>query len=170
MLISVTLISYYIYDRSEQEVDNELGNINSEVKQAVNFDVPSEWFVNIKQPDILLTKHEVLPEIGNTEVYAYGDSISITNLIIEISPEEWVKQSFPNEDPLYKTKEWVEISGNDIFAVQAEAGGASGDVISYHYFNGNQVTIFSLYTADINSVTGAKNKSDLIKIVSSYIN
>ena len=170
LLISISVISYYVYKTFGQETEIVLENIVTTTKQDIDFDVPDGWFVNIKQPDILLTKHEVLPEIGNTETYAYGDSISITNLIIENSPEEWIEQRFPNEDPSYKSKEWIEISGNNIFEVRSEAGGASGDVLSYYYFNDNQVTIFSLYTIDISSNAGVKNKSDLIKIISSYFN
>ena len=159
LIIFVSLIIYYLINYTKQ----------ISVEEDVNFEIPKGWFLNYKEPDILLTKHKILPKIDNTEIYAYGDSINITKIVIENDKYEWVKQSFPDEDPLYKSKSWVEIGKSKLFEVLADAGGSDGEVLTYYYFQNNEVIIFSLYLKDVSSDAGMESRNDFLNVVSSYI-
>ncbi|WKZ29373.1 MAG: hypothetical protein QY323_01425 [Patescibacteria group bacterium] len=139
---------------------------------AVN--VPAGWYLHhTKSGGIIFTRQENLPDIGATEGFAYGEQITMAELVLDKSMEEWIASRFPENDPLYTLKERGTLSGHPTLRVEHEAG-ASGKVLDYYLFSGDRAYVFSLYpleSYDAASKITVRNTTNVLvleQIVSDY--
>lgn len=137
--------------------------------------VPDGWYLHrLSNTDALLTKNRDLPNIGNTERYAYGEQVGIELIKLDRSPEEWASLQAPDEDPLILSKQWGTSNGYATLRVEQEAAGAAGKQLTRYLFVNDRAYIFSLYPLEIYDslkklfVRNEQNVALLEKILSDY--
>ncbi len=129
-------------------------------KMEANFSVPEGWYINHTGDYIFITKHEILPEIGNTEGYAYGDFVSISiDTLGDNTPEGWILKQYPTEDPIFHGKQWTTFNNYKLFEVK---GGMMDEQIVRYIFIEDKIFVFSLY------VLSPENLAVLQSIMESY--
>ena len=76
-------------------------------------EMPPGWYAHqISDSHIILTKQKYLPDIGNTESYAYGDHISISVSKFDgDNPENWPHLIWTDDVALVKEKSWIDVRG-----------------------------------------------------------
>jgi len=106
-----------------------------------------DWYSHRISGNILLTRQEELPDIGATEIYAYGEQIGIHLIKNELSPEEWAAQKayIDLDDVLVSSKEWSTYHGQKLLTVEHEAAGAGRKMLTKYLFAGDLIYIISLY-------------------------
>ena len=115
--------------------------------------VPEGWHEHsLGGNGVLLTRSQTLPDIGATELYAYGEQISISAGMFDGDPnnrESWQYIRWVFEDEaLVRNWSWTTVRGLDALRVESEAAGASGGVLYYFIFSGDQLYTLSLYPFD----------------------
>ena len=109
-----------------------------------------DWYTHrMSDTYILLTKQQELPDISNTELYAYGEQISINVVLIDTSPEAWVATRIDLEDVLTLNSKWSTYYGQTLLTVESGAGGASGKQYTRYLFTDDVVYMISLYPLEI---------------------
>ncbi|MFA6322454.1 MAG: hypothetical protein WCX71_03165 [Candidatus Buchananbacteria bacterium] len=112
-------------------------------------EVPLGWYAHqLSDSRIILTKQKILPNIGNTEGYAYGDQINISVLKFDKDPkrpEDWPQLAWTEDQVLVKEKSWTNVSGMTALRVRHDPGGASGGQITWYLFDNDRVYELSLY-------------------------
>jgi len=105
------------------------------------------WYSHHISGNILLTRQEELPDIGATEIYAYGEQIGIYLIKNGLTPEEWAAQKayIDLDDVLVSSKEWSTYHGQKLLTVEHEAAGAGGKMLTKYLFAGDLIYIVSLY-------------------------
>lgn len=127
---------------------------------------PHGWFINRSEHGYtLLTKHEKLANINNTELYAYGEYITVEDMSIEVSPKQWIEQQFQNNDPLVKEKKWSTVHGHTVFEVRSDAGGAMGKILTYYSFKEGKVIIYSLFPLELDGKENSQGIEDIGNMV-----
>lgn len=143
LVVSILIVAgFFIFYSSSETPPDKLDSTITELS------VPNGWYLHrLSDTSLLLTRQETLPNIGNTELYAYGEQISFNKIPIDISPEEWAAQKtyIDLDDVLVLKSEWSEVNGYKLLSVEREAAGASGKVMDRYLFTKNVVYIFSLY-------------------------
>jgi hypothetical protein len=125
---------------------------------------PSGWYAhttNEMGPSFLIfTRNSVLPTIGATEGYAYGEQIDVDVATTTLSPEAFIAHQGYFNDPAGKVfdSNWSTLGGRPLFAIRGEdAEGA--DFKAEFLFASDMVYNFNLYPDD------AKDYGDLQKII-----
>jgi len=111
--------------------------------------IPPGWYVHqLSDSRIVLTKQKTLPDIGNTEGYAYGDQIGMSVIKFDGDPkrpEDWPQLAWAEDEALVKEKSWTNVSGMTALRVRHEPGAASGGQITWYLFGSDRVYELSLY-------------------------
>lgn len=119
---------------------------NGVILSDKNISVPEGWHLHrLSNSYFLLTRQEKLPEIGGTELYAYGEQIGISVIPIDTTPEEWVAQKMhiDLDDVLVKKATWGMADGYKLLRVEHET--PADPQLSEYLFTENVIYIFSLY-------------------------
>lgn len=118
-----------------------------------NISVPDGWYlhrVTGYENAMMLTRQEKLPDIGDTEGWAYGEQINIA--VHEINTPwlaELISCIADADDVNPPLRQWEKIDGREFLRVEQQAGGAGGKVLTYYFFKDNLVYQFSLYPSDL---------------------
>ncbi len=116
--------------------------------------IPDGWYAHtLGDNSIILTRSEVLPDVGATEGYAYGEQIHISKGVFDGNIEQledwyYLRWAFEDADHLIRDRERVQIRGFDALRIESDAAGASGGVLRYFIFTGDQFHTLSLYPFD----------------------
>jgi len=117
--------------------------------------IPAGWYLHrFSDSGIMLSQLETLPEIGNTEGYAYGEQITIGTLHFTGDPahiEDWNYIEWTKNSTFVHEKSWLTVQGLKAFRIQDEEGGASGGSLTYYLFDNDIV-----YTLSLTSTHGAE--------------
>lgn len=139
----LVIVGFFIFNSPKDTIENKPVSTN------IKLSVPDGWYLHrLSDTSVLLTRQETLPDIANTESYAYGEQISLNVIpMTKTSPEAWVAQKtyIDLTDTLILKSEWGEIDGHKLLSVEQMAAGASGKIMSRYLFVDNIVHIFSLY-------------------------
>lgn len=101
------------------------------------------WYMHRESNiSILFTRQEVLPDIGMTEEFAYGEQIHINNLPIEMTPEEWVADRQLETD-LANKYQWDFVNGRRHLRVTHPT--PAQDAQTDYFFGYNHVIISIFY-------------------------
>jgi len=143
---SIWLVSNFTFN-----VPNEQ-NSDTLVKEVV---VPEGWYRHSLGESTILTRAAQLPDIGATELYAYGDHILISTGIFDgtfENIEAWSGVRWVFEDEAL-VRNWtkMKISGHDALRVEHRAAGANGAHLTYFLFSEDKFYSISLYSQDISS-------------------
>lgn len=111
--------------------------------------VPDGWYVHrLTDSRIILTKQETLPDIGNTESYAYGEQIDMGVLKFDGDSQrlkDWPQLAWIEDEALVKEKSWTQVGDMPALWVRHEPGGASGGQITWYLFAADRMYELSLY-------------------------
>ncbi|GEM_PF-2724930 len=128
----------------------------------VGTSIPAGWYEHrINDTHIILTKEKILPDIGATEGYAYGEQINISVLPLSLSPEKWVAQKthIDLDDVLVREAAWSIVDNGDniiddgdIKFLRIEHKTPAGSALSYYVFEDERIKVFSLYPLETQSV------------------
>jgi hypothetical protein len=142
--------------------------------KASDITVPAGWYVHsTDNGTLMLTRQQELPDIGQSEEFAYGEQIDIGVVKLDRPLDEWITWRIPDDDPLYTTKERETLSGYQALRVEHESL-AAGKVLDYYIFVNNRVYIFSLYPLESydasskNTVRNTGNVKILEQIVKDF--
>jgi len=107
--------------------------------------LPPGWYAHrTSDSSYLITKQKDLPDIGATESFAYGDSMSVSFSATTRSPEEWVaEQQWLNDEALVRSKVWVDMHGHQALQVGHET--EASPALTNFLFMGNRVYTLTLY-------------------------
>ncbi len=138
ILIGVFVMVGYVGNRNTLKIDETV--------------IPEGWYVYVLNESLLiLTQSPALPEIGDTELMAYGEQIlvSATPLSNEgTEPEEWESLSWTDDTAMVHEKNWLMLGELKALRLEHEAGGASGGSLTYYIFKGRTAYTLSLYPFD----------------------
>jgi len=161
-VVAILLVGFYyiLYFSSDTYSDsNKFDSTNIEMS------IPDGWYQHSLNDNsiLLLTRQEVLPEIGTTELYAYGEQISISEFPIDTPPRTWVEQKtyIDLDDVLVLKSEWSNVNGYELLTVEREAAGATGKVMDKYLFTDSTVHIFSLYPLESYNLVSEEQKRNL---------
>lgn len=121
------------------------------------------WYAHLQtDTGLLLTRDAVLPDVGATEAYAYGEliSINIGNFFgDENNLQDWEYVNWMyNDTALVREKKELKVAGLTTLRVEHEAGGSSGGQLTYFIFSDDRYFALSLYPLDDSEyVTEFKN-------------
>ena len=109
--------------------------------------LPEGWYAHrITDTSFFITRQKVLPDIGATETYAYGDQVGVYITINTLSPEIWMAQRSGfdlNDVALIKSKIWTESHGHPLLQVEHQT--PASDQLTDFLFVGDRVYTISLY-------------------------
>ena len=132
---------------------NLIGDWRAEVISNLYLSPPDQlplgWYVHrLNDSRIILTKQETLPDVGNTESYAYGEQIDMGVLKFDGDPqrpEDWPQLAWTEDKVLVKEKSWTQVGSMPALWIRHEPGGASGGQITWYLFADDRVYELSLY-------------------------
>lgn len=108
---------------------------------------PAGWYMHrISKANILFTKEEQLPNIGNTEAFAYGRQINVTIVNANGSAENWIEEQ-TQPDVLINSKQWEVINGGKVLKVGMNGG--ADKFLVYYIPSGDVVYEYMLYPSKI---------------------
>ena len=142
------LIGKTSLNNSQQNIEE----FNSQLTLPVPVVTLSNWYMHhISKANIIYTRTKELPNIGATEGYAYGEQIYITVMPFDgriIKPEEWEQISWISDEAMVNETEWKIFSDFKTLRVRHEAGGASGEQVTFYLFAKDRVYNISVYPVD----------------------
>lgn len=154
-------ITPYGMNRILQNISDRLGlpwpHANAETHAIINaigaFPIlitpPSDWYIHhTNGGGLLVTRQTELPDIGATESYAYGEHISMSTMLMNASPKEWIAQKTHidlDDRALVRKSDWGMMGDYLVLRVEHEAAGAAGKQLSYYVFNGDRAYRASLF-------------------------
>lgn len=114
--------------------------------------VPEGWYEHrLTDSRSMLTRSPTLPDVG-PDPRAHGEQISISTGRFDgeqDNREQWHYIRWVFEDEvLVRNWSWTTVRGLDALRVESEAAGASGGVLYYFIFSGDQFFTLSLYPFD----------------------
>jgi hypothetical protein len=107
--------------------------------------LPAGWYAHRRSESFfIITKQKVLPDIGATEGYAYGDQVMVSVETTTLSPQAWVVgQQWLDDTALIRSKTWIEMHGRAVLQVRHETE-ASPELTDF-IFVGDKVYTISAY-------------------------
>jgi len=130
-----------------------------------DIDTPAGWYQHrLSRSHILITAQKDLPDIGATEMYAYGDQVSVSIATTTLTPEEWMSQQEWLDDPaLARSKVWIKLHGHMMLQVGHETEALPA--LTAYLFVKDLVYTISLYPYPGGKALGVFN--DLVEKYSS---
>lgn len=117
--------------------------------KALSLTIPTSWYAHPMDDNAtLFTRDEVLPNVGDTEMYAYGEQIYLHfgELLLDATPEKWVEDRPYILDEEYVTNsEWTEVVRQTVLKVQSTSAVTSEEVMTYYLFADGRVYELYLY-------------------------
>lgn len=112
--------------------------------------IPAGWYAHSLNESTILTRFPKLPDVGATEIHAYGDYILVSTgkfegsfeNIEQLSQTRWVFEDKALVQGWSKTK----VAGYNALRVQHKAASASGKQLTYFIFYGDKFSTISLYS------------------------
>lgn len=157
-------MDYSAEDRVNQIIDSL--RFGSQLRlPAPAVSIPNWYMHRRSDTNILYTRTEELPDIGATEGYAFGEQMYITVIPFAgatTRPEEWEQISWITDDVLLHETEWANLFDFTALRVRHEAGGASGEQLTFYLFAKDRVYNLSLYPVD------EDNEQEFINMVYQY--
>ncbi len=123
---------------------------NEEYKYEIKY--PKDWYLHLRHDQPIFTKKELLPDIGDTEPWAYGEQITIAVMgmvnpftgVPFTSREKWISW-YSESYGEWAKREWVSVNNIKLLKVISSAAGSSYGVLNYFIFEGDKVYAFELY-------------------------
>ncbi|MEX2437433.1 MAG: hypothetical protein WD509_02560 [Candidatus Paceibacterota bacterium] len=158
----IALVADFEYSfNEERDIEVDLFNVRSKEEKVIpdfrrsenaSAIVPEEWYIHeMEINSTLLSRAETLPNVGNTEGYAYGEQITINTIPFagdSKQPENWNGISWTDDEAMVHEKWWTQIGDFIALRVRHEAGGASGGQLTWYLFSDDRVHSLFLYPAD----------------------
>jgi len=124
--------------------------------------LPDGWYPHKRgNNSVIFTQQKELPDIGNTEGYAYGKQIGIGTSKIDKSPEEWAAINM-QDDVLIISKTWDSIGGYKV--LKAEQYTEADEILAYYIFVDDRLYFAYLYPIETYDSVNKKNARDMENI------
>ena len=122
---------------------------------------PSGWYAHpISNTNLIFTRDKILPKIGATEGYAYGEQIDVDVATTTLSPADYLANeglTGPLAETFGASSSWSMLENHRIFTT--EFAGEADKTMSKFLFASGTVYEFMLYPDD------AKDYGDFQKII-----
>lgn len=136
---------------------SDIPNLHEQDHSIAEVPIPEGWYTHSLGENIILTRTVQIPDVGATEIYAYGDYILISTGVFDEAFENlegWNNTRWVFEDEaLVKNSQKTKIEGHDALRVEHKATGADGEHLTYFIFPGDRFVSISLYSQSITAYT-----------------
>lgn len=187
ILVALAAAAGYFYSKGEVDVNQAISQIKDfftetkltafvDTENRFEFKYPDGWYPYSEGNSILLLKTAEKPVLEGTEGYAYGDQIIVNVSDIKdpagnvTTKEGYIEKHFPATDVEGNVikKETVTRGEKEMLRVEVPQIAVDGYILSYVYFEGDNVYTINLYPYNPETKDEDKNVSDLEKVVESF--
>ncbi len=141
------------------------------------FKYPISWYPHGGSKDgVFLLKSEQLPDIGATETWAYGDQIEVGGgKMVDgeskpITRSQWMNLYIDSyvSKLLTLKREWKTVHNQKMLRIESLAGEASGKVLTYYLFSGDEIYHLMLYPYELKTAIGKSNFKTFQQILNTF--